>query len=190
MKRVIIIHCWEGYPAYCWYPWAKKELEQKGFVVTVPLMPDTETPTIEKWLPKLQEVVGEPDEELFLIGHSLGCVTIMRYLEGLTEHQQIGGVVFVAGFSDNVGYEEISSFFKTPVDFAKVKEHVKKIVAIGSDNDPYVPLSFLDLFKSKLGAKTIKKHAMGHFSGAIEGEEACVQLPDVVESILSLLPNG
>ena len=29
MKRVIIIHCWEGYPKYCWYPYVKKELEEK-----------------------------------------------------------------------------------------------------------------------------------------------------------------
>lgn len=31
MKRVILVHCWEGYPDYCWYPQTEKELEEKGF---------------------------------------------------------------------------------------------------------------------------------------------------------------
>jgi len=44
MKRVIIIHCWEGYPEYCWYQSVKKELENKGFQVEVPKMPETELP--------------------------------------------------------------------------------------------------------------------------------------------------
>lgn len=183
MKRAVIIHCWEGYPEYCWYPWVKKELKEKGFVVTVPQMPETATPNLAKWGAKLKKVIGEPNEELFLIGHSLGCITILRYLESLNGKKQIGGVVFVAGFSDNVGYTELDSFFKTPVNFAKVKERAKGFVAIASDNDPHVPLSYLDVFKQKLGATTITKHAMGHFSGAIEGEESCVELPDVVAVI-------
>lgn len=44
MKRAIIIHCWEGYPEYCWYPYAKNKLEEKGFQVEVPAFPDTENP--------------------------------------------------------------------------------------------------------------------------------------------------
>ena len=30
MKRAIIVHCWDGYPEYCWYPYVKKELESKA----------------------------------------------------------------------------------------------------------------------------------------------------------------
>ena len=29
MKRVFIIHGWEGHPENAWFPWLKKELEQK-----------------------------------------------------------------------------------------------------------------------------------------------------------------
>ena len=31
MKRVYIIHGWEGYPEEGWFPWLKKELEDRGF---------------------------------------------------------------------------------------------------------------------------------------------------------------
>lgn len=26
MKRAIIVHCWDGYPEYCWYQSVKKDL--------------------------------------------------------------------------------------------------------------------------------------------------------------------
>src|SRR3989344_4498015 len=64
MKRAIIVHCWEGYPKYCWYPQTKKELEKKGFQVEVPEMPETANPKLSGWLPKLKEIVQIPYKEL------------------------------------------------------------------------------------------------------------------------------
>lgn len=187
MKRAIIIHCWEGYPEYCWYPYVKNKLEEKGFRVEVPAFPDAENPKLEAWLPKLKEVIGEPDEDLYLIGHSLGCITIMRYLETLADDQKVGGVVFVAGFTENVGYDEIKTFFETPVDLEKIKGKAKNgFVAIHSNNDPHVDLKYADIFKEKLNAEVIIKNNSGHFSGAIEGENACLELPDVVKSVEKL----
>ena len=187
MKRVIIIHCWEGYPEYCWYPWVKKELEIKGFHVEVPAFPNTEKPKLNKWLPMLKKIADQPSENLYLIGHSLGCITIMRYLESLAKDQKIGGVVFVAGFTKNVGYKEIKTFFETPVNFKKIKNKVKNgFVAIHSDDDPYVNLKYADIFEKKLGAEIIIKHNAKHFSGAIEGEDLCVELSDAVQSIEKL----
>jgi uncharacterized protein len=184
MKRAIIVHCWEGYPEYCWYPWVKKELEAQGFQVEVPAFPETDNPKLSDWLPMLQELAGEPDEDLYLIGHSLGCVTIMHYLERLAEDQKIGGAVLVAGFNENVGFDEIQTFFDKGVYLADIKNKTKRgFVAIHSDNDPYVDLRFADIFKSQLEAEIIIKHNAKHFSGAIEGEESCVELPEVVESI-------
>lgn len=186
MKRVVIVHCWEGYPDYCWYPQTKKELEEKGFKVDVPEMPETELPRLVNWLPKLQDVTGKPDKDLYLIGHSLGVITILRYLESLPKGQKIGGAIFVAGFTDDLGYKELKNFFKKPVDLKNAKNHCSKFVAIHSDNDPYVSLEFGDAFQEKLGAKLIIKHKMGHFSGPVDDEESCIQLPEVVESVLEL----
>lgn len=186
MKRVIIIHCWEGYPNYCWYPQTKKELEAKGFEVEVPEMPETENPKLSGWLAKLKEVIGSPDEGLYLVGHSVGVITILRYLDTLKDDQKIGGAVFVAGFSDDLGYKELSNFFETPINFEKIKEKAKKFVAIHSDNDPYVDLKYGEIFKEKLGAEVIIKNNMGHFSGEVDNEESCTYLPDVTEAIVKM----
>lgn len=184
MKRAIIIHCWEGYPNYCWYQWVKKELEKKDFEVLVPAFPETELPKQDKWVPYLAKQVGTPDENLYLIGHSVGCVTIMRYLETLEAGQKIGGAVLVAGYTDDLGFKELENFFQTPLDFEKIKTGSKNgFVAIHSDNDQYVDMKYADILKEKMGADVVVKHAMGHFSGPIEKEESCTELPDVVQAI-------
>lgn len=189
MKRVVIVHCWEGYPDYCWYPQTKKELEEEGFEVEVPQMPETMNPKLSGWFPKLKEVISTPDENLYLVGHSLGCITIMRYLENLEDNQKIGGVIFVAGFTDDLGYQELKNFFQTEINFAKIKQKAKKFIAIHSDNDPYVNLKYGDIFKEKLGAEVKILHNMGHFSGAVDDEKSCASLPEVTESVLKI-SNG
>lgn len=187
MKRAVIVHCWGGHSNYCWYPQTKKELEEKGFEVLVPEMPDTENPKLSLWLPRLQEVAPNPDENLFLIGHSAGAITIMRFLEQLGENQKIGGVIFVAGFTNDLGFPELKNFFEEPINFEKIKSKTKHFTAIHSDNDPYVAVKFGDVFKEKLDAKVIVKHKMKHFSGEIDDEESCISLPDVAREVLSFV---
>lgn len=186
MKRVVIVHCWDGYPEYCWYPQTKRELEEKGFEVWVPDMPETELPKLSLWLPKLKEVVGKAYEDLYLVGHSAGVITILRYLEGLGEGEEIGGVVMVAGFTDDLGFEELKNFFETPINFEKIKTKAKKFVAINSDNDPYVDLKYAEIFKEKLKAEVIIKHQMGHFSGPVDDEKSVTSLSEVVQAILKM----
>lgn len=181
MKRVVIVHCWSGTPQYCWYPWVKRQLEAGGFTVEVPSMPETDEPKLKLWLPKLIETIGQPDEELFLIGHSIGCATIMRYLEQLPQGQKVGGVVLVAGFTDDLGFPELSNFYQTSLDFATIREKsVKGFVNIHSDDDQYVPLRNSHELKKHLGGEAIILHAKGHFSGPLDNEDSCTELPEVV----------
>ena len=187
MKRAVIVHCWDGYPNYCWYPNAKRQLEEAGFSVEVPIFPHTEAPTQEDWVPFLSGLIGEPDEDLYLIGHSVGCITILRYLETLQDEDMVGGVVLIAGFTDDIGYKELSNYFERPIDFAKIKSKCKNgFVAIHSDNDPYVDLKYGEILKKELGAELIVKSNMGHFSGPVDDEKSCTELPEVVEAVKSL----
>ena len=183
MKRAILIHGWGGVPQGGWKPWLKKELEKKGFKVVVPRMPSTDYPKMNEWLPHLKDVIGKPDKDTYMVGHSLGCITILRYLEGLGKGEVIGGAVLVAGFGKDLGIEEIKSFVNKPVEWEKIRKHCKKFVAINSDNDPYVPLEHADLFKKELNAEVIIKHNMGHLGGA---EDNVFELSDVLEAVLRL----
>jgi uncharacterized protein len=187
MKRVYIVHCWEGYPDYCWYPWVKQELEALQYQVTIPAMPETDLPKQSLWVSKLKEVIGEPDDQTFLIGHSIGCATILRYLETLKPGQQIGGVVLVAGFAKDIGFDEIHNFFTTSFNFPQIKSASQGFVAIHSDDDPFVDLSHSEDFRQHLGADIVLKQGKKHFSGSVDDEVSCKELPEVVESIVGFL---
>jgi hypothetical protein len=189
-KRVYIIHGWDGYPEEGWFPWLKKELENQKFIVTVPLLPNNEDPRIKNWIPALQQIVNNPDEQTYFIGHSMGCQAIIRYLETLSEDIKIGGAVFVAGFFkslSNLEDEETvrdvaNEWLKTPINLQEAKKHLNKSIAIFSDNDPYVPLNNQDEFKNILNSKIIIEHKKKHFSGST----GTIELPIALEAILEI----
>ena len=182
MKKVFLIHGWGGYPEEGWLPWLKKKLEARWFEVFVPAMPDAEHPQMGVWLKHLSRILGIPDQNYYLVGHSLGCMTIFRYLETLKKNQKIGGAVLVAGFTSNLGFEELNSFFKKPIAWEKIKSHCPRFTAVHSDNDPYVSVHYGEFFKEKLGAEVVIEHAKKHFSG----DDGITELPSVLDAVLKL----
>lgn len=182
MKRIFLIHGWEGYPEEGWRPWLRDELEKRGFEVYVPAMPNTKYPKMNAWVKHLSKIVRVPDKDCYFVGHSLGCIAILRYLETLKKEQEVGGAVLVAGFTSNLGYTEFESFFTKPINWKKIKLHCKKFVAIHSDNDPYVSLHYGNFFKEKLKATLIVEHGMKHFSG----DDGITKLPAVLNLLLNM----
>jgi uncharacterized protein len=190
MKRVFIIHGWDGNPKEGWFPWLKKELEKRDFKVLVPAMPDTAEPKIETWIPFLSQLVGIPDTNTFFVGHSIGCQTIIRYLETLPESVKIGGAVFVAGFYNLRGLETeeekriIGPWVNTPLNDDKIRKTVNRAVAIFSDNDPFVLPENQTSWKERVGAKIIVEHNKGHFN---EEDPAVWELPSALEAMLEMV---
>ena len=154
-------------------------------MVSVPAMPDTEAPEINSWVSHLQKLVGEPDENTYFVGHSIGCQTIMRYLEGLRS-KKVGGAVFVAGwfYLENLEEEEKSianPWLETPIDFEKVKSATNNFKVILSDNDPYGAVDKnKKLFEENLGAKVIVEHNKGHFGGG----DGIMELPSALNALM------
>ena len=185
-KRVFLIHGWEGYPQKDWIPWLKNELEHQGFTVVVPAMPIPDEPTLKGWIPYLALITKFPSKNDYFVGHSLGCIAILRYFETLRENEEVGGAVLVAGFTHDLNYpgyyNELASFFKRPPKWEKIKSHCEKFIAIHSDNDPYVPLTHSEIFKEKLGAELIVEQNMKHFSG----DDGITELPIALESVLKI----
>jgi predicted alpha/beta hydrolase family esterase len=193
-NRVFIIHRWSGSPEQDWYPWLKKELEKNGFEIFVPAMPNTDEPKIEEWIPFLANIVGEPDENTYFVGHSIGCQTILRYLEKLNG-KKVGGAIFVAGwfnlseftfkeepFEEEEARNIAKPWIEMPINFEKIKKTTNNFVAIFSDNDPYVPIGDKNIFKEKLDSEIIIENNKGHFSGS----DGITELPSVLNSLLKM----
>jgi len=182
MRRVILVHGWDGHTEEGWFPRFRKDLEEQGFVVTIPAMDPADAPSRDVWVPQLATTVGTPDEDTYLVGHSAGCITILRYLEGLPGHVKVGGVVLVAGFTDNLGFEELKNYFTTPIDWTKIRAKADGFVAIHSDNDKYVPLSHADVFNRELGAVVMVLRNRAHFAGS----DGTTELPEARDAVLRL----
>lgn len=189
MKRVAIVHGWDGTPEEGWFPWLKKELEARGFKVIVPQLPDAGSPRIQTWVPALAAAVGIPDEETYFVGHSMGCQTIARYLESLPESAVVGGVVYVAGFFKRLtnlegpNEEAITvPWLQTPLDLTKVKTRAPRSIAIFSDDDPFVPLDNQNDFRDRLHSEIIVEHGKNHFNES----SGFLELPVALESLLKL----
>ena len=187
MKRVFIIHGWSGSPEGGWLGWLKGALEAEGFKAIAPQMPGADEPKIETWIPFLAELVGAPDGDTFFVGHSIGCQTIMRYLQTIYP-KKTGGAVFVAGWFNLKGLEGpdeeklASSWMTAPINFEKIKTAAGKFLAILSDTDPYVPIGDAEIFKEKLGAEVIIETGKGHFTS----DDGAADLPIALEKLLEM----
>lgn len=190
MKRAIIVHQWMAGAEGDWRPWLKAELEKRGFAVAVPVMPDIDTPVIEKWVSALAEAVGTPDRDTYLIGHSIGCQTILRYLAGrrFPAGGTVGGAVFVAGWFDLKNLEDAeiariaAPWIETPIDAAKIRAILPKSTLIISDNDPYDSFDENTHRFAELGSKIVVLKGAGH----ITAEDGYTKLPEAVEELLML----
>ncbi len=164
MKRVFIIHGYTGYPEKNWFPWLKRELEERGISATVPAMPNTLAPQFSKWLPHLQQLVGDVDEETYFVGHSLGCPTILRFLESLPEGKKVGGAVLVSGFAEPIHFRQLNSFTTGDWNDEKIRQAAGELVLINSDNDEHVPLEMAERMRDRFDAKLIVLHNAGHIN--------------------------
>lgn len=181
-KRAFIIHGYDATPNDNWFPWLKRELEATGFRVIVPQMPEADKPTLQKWLSYLQTLVRECDENTYFIGHSLGTITILKFLESLPEDQKAVGAVLVGGFSEPIGSEKLNTFTEKPLDYEKVKSVCKNIIAIHSTDDPAVPYKFAEIIRDKLEAELITLEGAGH----INHRSGYFELPKALEAIHKL----
>ena len=183
MKNIYIVHCWDGNKDDGWYPWLDRELTKRGNKVHLFNMPNTNAPKIDEWVNYLEKQVDCLDSNTYFIGHSIGCQTIMRYLE-TKNICKIGGMLFVAPWlylldyavSDKESYEIALPWLNEAIDFDKIKQFTSNIRCIFSDNDYFVPINQKDKFKSLLGAKTIIVHNKGHISS----EDGVYELDEIL----------
>lgn len=192
IRRAFIIHGYLSYPEEAWLPWLKRELEEMGCMVVLPAMPQPDHPVIEEWIPFIESLVGQPDEATWLIGHSLGCQAVLRYLEILGGMgKSVGKTILVAGiFPTGMSKEEaikaanghaaLVPWFHQGIDPIKVKPAAGRCTVILSDNDPYIDLTqAAATFRATLDPKIVIVRGGGHFNE----DDQLTQLPEVLSAL-------
>lgn len=190
-RRVFIVHGWDSSPEDAWIPWIRNELTSRGLEVIVPAMPNPLAPVIDEWVGYLSDVVGDIRETDIFVGHSVGSQAVLRYLERIPE-RHITGIVSVAGWFTLRGLETeleeliAKPWLETPINFDVVRRVADRIIAILSDDDPYVELaSTTRIFEERLGGLVIVERAMGHFSIEHGGVRELPILRDIILTLTS-----
>jgi predicted alpha/beta hydrolase family esterase len=143
-------------------------------------MPSPDTPRINEWINKLNKIV-KVNNETILIGHSIGCQTVLRFLEKLKEKQKIKAAILVAPWLTlqnlEEGEDEIAKeWVETPLNFEKIKRHCDTFVLIYSSTDPYPGFEDLTILRKSLGAVPVNIGDKGH----INGEAGIFKLPELL----------
>ncbi|MEK6981967.1 MAG: alpha/beta fold hydrolase [Candidatus Micrarchaeota archaeon] len=185
---ILILHGWENNSSGNWFPWLKTELEKLEETVYAPDLPNSDFPKQKEWLTKINETIkDEQIEELVIVGHSMGAVAILRFLETLEEGKKIKCAILVGGFTTNknerAGHiKAISDFFKTPFNWEKIKQSCEKFIIIASDNDPYIPMKESEKLRSLLN-KPNTEFIVEHNAGHMNKESGFIKYERVLELI-------
>jgi len=185
IENAFIIHGAFGNPQENWFPWLKKELENRGIKTYIPAFPTPKNQTLENWQNKFKEYAPFLNEKSIIIGHSVGPAFILNVLERIDF--SIKAAFLVAPFIGALGNLEVDGINKTFVEkefnWAKIKRNCKKFYIYSSDNDPYVPLEKGKFLAEKLEAKFEVLHNAGHMNKAAGYLQFPQLLKDISEKI-------
>lgn len=179
-KKIVFVHGHGGVEGESWPYWLDREATRCGFDFIALSMPNPMYPQVSEWVGFLKEQEIKVDKDTYFVGHSLGCITIARFLESLSPRTVAAGCILISGFSSLPNIPLLSDFCLLPLDFSKVKKHAKEFVCILSDNDHVIPPEETEEFSRKLGARTIVEHDKGHFRYDVK------ELPSVLNTILEM----
>ncbi|MDC9594986.1 RBBP9/YdeN family alpha/beta hydrolase [Xenorhabdus sp. IM139775] len=185
-KKIIIVHGYTASPSSNWFPWLKEKLTEQGAEVIVPAMPESSAPKPEAWAKRLMDIVPEADENSIFIGHSLGCITVLRHLESIrSQHLHIGGFILVSGFdSPQATLPELNSFIVEPLDYDFLRKVTEQRISLISSNDDIVsPQASLDLAHA-LQTEVMNVANGGHFIYR-DGFTRLLPVYDILENMLS-----
>lgn len=159
MKNATILHGTGTKNTDFWFPYLKNKLEEKGFKVWLPQLPNDETPNLKEWLPFVLEN-GKFNEHTVLIGHSAGSQLILSVLEKITV--RIKQAILVSGYAESLR-ESAESNVKPELNWEQIREHAQDIILINSDNDPWgCDDTQGKIMADKLGGTLMVRHGEGH----------------------------
>jgi predicted alpha/beta hydrolase family esterase len=185
MKKVFIVHGFEGEPNGGWRPWLMGKLALEDVWACALAMPNPGFPKKDEWVDEISRAVGLPNKDVFLVGHSLGVPAILRYLESLPSFSKIGGIILVSGPSQKNNNEKIDNFLEAPFNFPDLRLKFVKCVIIHGDDDPLVPLSNAEILAKELGGELIIISHGGHLNGSSGWRE----LPQALEAFNKMLKS-
>ena len=186
-KRVYVVHGYNASPTSHWFPWMKERLSDRGVAVDILKMPNSSAPDLEEWTEHLSRSC-ELNEDSFFIAHSLGTITLLRYLEQSEAKERIGGFLLVSGFSRPLPeLSLLDDFTRDPLDYDSIVKIATHRMVLASEDDPIVPFTYSKELADRIQAEFYQVEKCGHFLG-IEGFTTLPIVYDLMSKAMGLDP--
>lgn len=175
MNNYLIIHGSFGSPFVNWFPWLRKQIEDKNLVVYTPDFPTgVGYQNYTNWKKVLEAYVnaGLINEDTVIYAHSIAPIFVCHFL--VSHKIKVKRLVFVCGFNNYLGInEEYDNVNKSMYfdDLGDVKQYSEEIICFYSKNDPYVKYEVEKEFADTIATKQVIIDNGGHLnaeSGYIE----------------------
>lgn len=120
---------------------------------------------VSEWLEHLDKTTANINDETIFIGHSLGCITAMKFI--LKKNIKVKAAFFVSGFIDenpmDIKTDGLQSFFNDPLDIKSLINLVPNRIAITALDDDIVPSNATKKMAEKIDAQLIELNCGKHF---------------------------
>lgn len=150
--------------------------------VLLPRMPNGTNVRYKEWKIWFDNITKVLNDEIVLIGHSLGGIFLTKYLsENIFPKKIIVTILVAAPFDDAEGADSKESLvdFILPSSLAKFAAQCDKIYLLHSENDPVVPFAQLEKYKNALlNAKAVIFKDREHFN-----QETFPEIIDIIKSV-------
>jgi predicted alpha/beta hydrolase family esterase len=172
IERIAIMPRWSGHADSDWYPWFRARLADIPGRVQMLELPNRDAPMIDECVASLRAALGDDAAALrstVLIGHSVGCQALLRYLASLTD-AHVGPVqlVCVAGWwVVDRPWPTIRPWIETPLELERVRALTDgRVSVVLSDDDPFTAdwQANAALWRERLGARIIEAPSGRHFN--------------------------
>lgn len=147
--KAMLIHGFEGSADSNWFPWLKSILLEKGYEVFNETFPNPSHPDFEEIMNFYRDEMKGVD---LVVGHSMGAFIALK----LSEEFDFSKLILVAPAVGELNYpymegqwpgSDLQALKKViSENFKNSKLRADSKTAIFSQNDPYVPLTLMDLF--------------------------------------------
>jgi len=162
--RIILVHGFNASPQMNFHPWLRDALHTKGFQVIAPELPLSSKDELDmsSIIEIMQKEIGYLKNDDIILGHSLGGLLVLQYLEAVEMTETPRAVVLVAA-PWNVAKPELRRLFVDDLDAAVLMWKSREFVVIHSKDDMLVPIEHGHRLAQQLCARLIETEADDHY---------------------------
>ena len=183
-NKIFLIHGYTAKPSDNWFPWLKNEIKKDNLAISLLDMPNSQNPDPLVWDAYCDSHISQTDG-ITIIGHSLGCIQALRFIER-HDIKQVN-LILVSGFDEKTHtLPQLAAFTDQSIDYAAVLPKINQAVVISALDDDIMPYVYSETLARHLKCKLIVVPEGKHFID----RDGILDLPVVYDELLAFVKNS